>query len=212
MISLDSIVGKTCAASKCAIFGFVLIACSMGFASQVSAISLDESSVQYLGNIFDGNPPGNNEDDYINTLLDQPSPSGPTLVGTEFYTRSSNDCGGPCPAATETGSVKDDTNPSNTVDVTGFEYLLGKYDADQAGSYVWWVGDLTGNQTIPTNLGTCGESGCGLSHWSLFNGTPGPGPGTPGPGEEVPEPSTLILLGSGLLFALAAKRRFDRRS
>ena len=169
--------------------------CSLAFAGQASAIPLDQTSVQYLGLVNDGipsNPAA--EASYINTLLAQASPSGPTLVGTETYTRSANPCVG-CPVATDTGATKDDTSPSNVIDVTGWTYLIGKYDAAQAGSLVWYVAGLT-EATIPNTF-----NGHGLSHWSLYN------PGT----TTVPEPTTLLLLGSGLAaLGVFGRRRFRK--
>src|SRR6185503_8097647 len=50
-------------------------------------------------------------------------------------------------------------------------------------------------------------------HVIQFVPNPGPGPTNegPGPGQQIiPEPSTLILLGSGLLLVRRAKRRFAR--
>jgi hypothetical protein len=51
-------------------------------------------------------------------------------------------------------------------------------------------------------------------HVIQFVPNPGPGPGNegPGPGQQIPEPTTLILLGSGLLLVRRATRRFGRLS
>jgi PEP-CTERM motif len=181
---------------RSAVIAFV--ACSMGFAFQASA--LDITDPNYAGNINDGIPANPaNEVDYINTLIDQlVSTSSP--VGSETYNRSANPCTpnlGGCPDAELAGNTRNETG-SNSVDVTGFEWLLGKYDAAQAGSYVWWVGDLTGMQTIPQNIGTCGDIGCGLSHWALYNSN-----------EEipVPEPAPLALLALGLIGLGLVRRR-----
>jgi hypothetical protein len=192
---------------KSAVVAF--LACSMGFASQASALEITDPN--YAGNINDGIPANPaNEVDYINTLIDQPINTSPT-IGTETYNRSANPCSpnlGGCPDALLAGAIKDDSDPSTTIDVTGFEWLLGKYDAGKAGSYVWYVGDLIGLVTIPDALGTCGSptapTGCGLSHWSLYNATPEE--------TQVPEPGSLALLGVGLLglAGLTRRRNADR--
>src|SRR5688572_28812210 len=73
------------------VFGAAVWVSSVGFAAPVSAAILDFSSPEYLGLVNDGAPAGaTNEASYINILVDQPLGSGPTLVGTEFYTRSNN--------------------------------------------------------------------------------------------------------------------------
>jgi hypothetical protein len=161
-------------------------AVSMGLASQVSALTT--SSAEYVGSITPNIPanPGA-EVDYINALIALAVNTSGSALG-QTLVRSGNVL--TLPTANLTGATKDDTSPSTTVDVTGFEYLLGKYDADQAGAYVFYVGNLTGLQTIPGTF-----NGHGLSHWSLYNAG----------GTSVPDGgSSLALLGlavTGLGFA-----------
>ena len=179
---------------------------AMGFVSPASAdATLTVGDAHYLGLVNDGIPSNlANEVVYINTLLDQLAPSGPTLVGSETYTRSANDCGGPCSDAVLAGAVKqDNSNTTYDIDALGIQYILGKYDARQAGAYVWYVGDLTGVITLPATAGTCGASGCGLSHTSVFYSTDRPP-------QELPEPGTLAVAGLGLLGVALSRRRKQR--
>jgi hypothetical protein len=126
--------------------------------------------------------------------------------------------------------------PSGTwsVDLAG----LGSYDklflimkdggtGDGSGpdqvNWVWFILDETLNATCASPADICGTwsmwgnsptdtTPSNLSHMALYGSAgPGPGPG-PGPSQEVPEPSTFILLGSGLLLARGASRRFVRPS
>jgi hypothetical protein len=165
----------------------VVAVCSMGLAAQVSAISLDTSSDRFLGIISpDGGSP-ETEALQITHLVGMAINTSESFGG-DLYTRDDGSCG-TCPAATAVGSVGDTTG-GNTGDFgTGFTYLKGKYDAAQAGALVWYVAGLTGTFDIPTNFGTCGASGCGLSHWLLLNPS----------GNNVAEPSTTLL--AGLAFA-----------
>jgi PEP-CTERM motif len=217
MIGLNSLVAKGCATSKrlwehssqgsverqmnithrlAAIFGsmLVVIACSIGLPSQVSALTLTMSSGEFLGTFRPAHPSSPTvEVDYINVLIDLPTgTSGFFDAGTgQTYDRSLNSPSGCCADAVLAGNSLGDNQPT-TIDVTGFKYLLAKYDADKGGDLVWYVGNLTGLVDIQSTFGSCGADGCGLSHWDLFN----PGGSTT---EKVPEPSTLLLFGGGLL-------------
>jgi hypothetical protein len=191
MIFINNVVAKTWVTM------LVVIACSIGLASQVSALTLTTSSGQFLGSFHPAHPSNpTNEVDYINVLIDlAEGTSGFFDAGTgQTYDRSSNTPLGCCDDAVLAGHSVGDNQPT-TIDVTGFTYLLAKYDADQGGDLVWYVGDLTGLVDIQSKFGSCGQDGCGLSHWDLFN------PETDGasPTDTVPEPSTLLLLGAGLI-------------
>jgi hypothetical protein len=184
----------------------IIIACSIGLASQASALTLTASSSEFLGSFHPANPSSPaDEVDYINVLIDLAAGTDNFFdAGTgQTYDRSLNTPAGCCDDAVLAGHSLGDDQPT-TIDVTGFTYLLAKYDADQGGDLVWYVGDLTGLVDIQSTFGSCGANGCGLSHWDLFN------PETDGasPTDTVPEPSTLLLFGAGLI----AMRRIAKKS
>jgi PEP-CTERM motif len=228
MIRLNSIVAKAYATSKrawerstsasverqmnithrvAAIFGsmLVVIACSIGLPSQASALTLTESSGEFLGSFHPAHPSSPAvEVDYINVLIDlSTGTSGFFDAGTgQTYDRSLNTPAGCCDDAVLAGNSLGDDQPT-TIDVTGFTYLLAKYDAEKGGDLVWYVGNLTGLVDIQSTFGSCGANGCGLSHWDLFN----PEDGHASPTDTVPEPATLLLFGAGLI----AMSRFARK-
>src|SRR5437868_7118278 len=69
---------------------------------------------------------------YIDILLAQPSPSGPTTIGANTYTRTSNDpLSGVYPAAVFAAELSFAVSGSQaTIDLgsNSYLYILGKYD------------------------------------------------------------------------------------
>jgi hypothetical protein len=76
----------------------------------------------------------------------------------------------------------------------GYTYLFAKYDGQNDESLVWSLANDSGTITIPAD----GPLGHGLSGWILF----GAGSAVP-----VPEPSSLMLLGTGVLGLFVPIRR-----
>jgi hypothetical protein len=164
--------------------------------SQASAVTLTVGDGRYLGLIDDGIPSDLSDTaGFINILLARPLGSGPTTVGTETYTRSN--VASPAGAAELTGAVKQDNN-GTSINVTNFEYLAVKYDAGNAGTLVWYVGDLSGVHSFQQFFtGTQWE----VSHSALFNASTG--------NLTVPDTgSTLALLGLGTVLLAMADRPF----
>ena len=162
----------------------IAIACaSMGLASQVNALTIGDS--HELGFVNFGIPSGDSDRTiYVNHLIGMTPGTSDTGDG-QSYTRSNN-LFGVLPAA-----VFALNGTSTSIDLGSggvYTYLFAKYDGPNYGSEVWYVGDLSGIITIPTN--SPGSHGYGLSGWTLFTGDGG---------GRVPEGgSTIALLGLAL--------------
>lgn len=88
------------------------------------------------------------------------------------------------------------------------------FELDGAG---YTFGHLGVNFTVADDSGNCAGAGnttepdCGTDGQNISISSGGGTPGTPGTPGTVPEPSTLILLGSGLVVLCAVARRNYRR-
>jgi len=106
----------------------------------------------------------------------------------------STKAGSPFTAATG-GGKQDNGNTSVALGGT-FQWILGKYDAGQAGSWVWYNADgFSGTVTMPANFLPVSQQG--LSHTTWFSRVTTTT--TSSSGGNVPEPGTMGLLGLGLL-------------
>jgi hypothetical protein len=182
----------------------IVVACAvmlLGLTANANATTLTVGDSYYIGRIVDGIPSNEaSEVKYINSLLGMATNAAVTPCSLD----TSENCdrlGSTInvtgfSSAVVTGSQKD-TSGDNTIDATGFTYVLAKYDAGDGGSFVWYVAGLTDIE-VPANLGTCGSIGCGLSHTTLFNPTSVPDGGL-----------TLMLLGVGLVGIETLRRKFS---
>jgi hypothetical protein len=160
-------------------------------------VPLDLGSELYLGRVSPGTPSSEGDEvNYINTLLAQPVPSGPTLVAGQTYIRSGNACAG-CLTAVEDDSSKTQFGGAEadlkSIDLgtSGWSYLLAKYGG--GNSLVFDVRGLTGEVDF---LGRF--NGNGISHVTLYN-----------PGTSVPDGGfTLMLLGGALVGLEGLRRKF----
>ncbi len=159
-------------------------------ASNASALAIGDAN--YLGTVNDGIPSSPaNEVGYINTLTTLAAGAGDILIGTETYNRVTSALAGPFPTAVLAGGGKLDTgNPVLALPGT-FQYILGKYDAEAAGSLVWYFAEGTSSVTLPATFNSRG-----LSHISWFNAAP-----------SVPDGGVTAMLLGMALSGLAMLRR-----
>ena len=130
-----------------------------------SARALTIGDAHELGFVNFGIPSGDaDRTTYVNHLVGMALGTSDKADG-QTYLRSNNTFS-PLPTA-----VWASNGTSTTINLGSglYTYLFAKYDGPNYGSEVWYVGDLSGNITIPATAG-----GYALSGWTLF------GPGTPG--------------------------------
>ena len=191
---------------KRTILSSVLCAVALALGSTAYATTLTIGDSRDLG-LISPNHPANpaNSQTYIDILLAQPSPSGPTTIGANKYTRTANDpLGGVYSAASfvvelSFTSAAGGAN-SATIDLgsNSYLYILGKYDGPNYGSEVWYGAGLSGVITLP-EFGNGKKYG--LSHVFVFNGTP----------VTTPDGGTMAaLLGLALTGLAGLRAKFGR--
>src|SRR5262249_216908 len=164
--------------------------CATMFAFSQNANALTIGDEHELGFIVAGNVGDAPRTLFVNHLIGMALNGTDTFMGNSF-TRSNNDFGG----ITLPTAVFGHNGSGTSVDLGAgglYSYLYAKYDGDNAGTEVWYVGDLSGTITIPGFLGQYALSG-----WKLF------GPGVPG----VPDGGTTAMLLGTALGALGIVRR-----
>jgi VPDSG-CTERM exosortase interaction domain len=189
---------------KLAIISTALCALMLAFSNNATAVTnLVLFDSHELGSINPGVPPDAAEvQGWINELrvMSLNSTESFTFNGhTNTLNRSGNFTSPFAPTPTNVLASATVQNPPATVSIdlsqyTGYTYLFAKYDAGNAGSEVWYVGDLAGVITFPGFWGQYGLSG-----WILFGG---PGSGS------VPDGGTTVMLLGAALGALGTARRF----
>jgi len=178
---------------KLALLCTVLAGALLTFSHNARALSIGDN--HELGFIVAGNVGDANRLLFVNHLIGMSEGSSGTFMNN-FFTRSNNHFASLPTAVVGAGTVTT-PNPPSVVSInigSGlYSYLYAKYDGPNAGTEVWYIGDLSGIITIPGFLGRYGLSG-----YTLF------GPGVPG----VPDGGTTAMLLGAALSVLGVARRY----
>ena len=127
-------------------------------------------------------------------ILDLAAATTSTISGVDYQTHDTDDYMGTIDASS---FLKDDTDPNLGHIAAGWEYVMAKYDGQNAGYAMYYLGgEESWIPLFSDNIWTNNQdNGYELSHWTAFNSTP------------VPEPSIIALFAAGLLGIGFARRR-----
>ncbi len=180
--------------NKLAMLSAAFCAVMLAFSHNASALSF--GGTEDLGQVLFGIPSGDvDRTNYVNHLIDMVPGTSDSFSGQTFH-RSLANPGPGFPNYPDAVFALNGTSTTINLGSGLYSYLFAKYDGPNAGSEVWYVGDLSGTITIPA-VGLAGQN-YGLSGWTLF------GPG----GTSVPDGGTTVMLLGAALGALGMARRY----
>ena len=125
-------------------------------------------------------------------ILDLAANTKVTILGVNYRTHDTDDYTGVINASDYT---KDDSENNHIA--AGWEYLMAKYDGQNAGYVMYYLGgDEAWIPSFSDDIWVNGQNnGYQLSHWTAFNSM------------AVPEPSIIALFAAGLFGLGFARRR-----
>jgi hypothetical protein len=166
---------------KLALLSAAFCAVMLAFSHNASALTVGDN--KYLGQLITGTGGNAERTAYVNYMIGM-NPGGFGLFMNQVFTRSTNNFG-----ALPTAVFAVNGTGTNIPLGTGlYSYLFAQYSGM---SYIWYVGNLSGNVQIP--LVTAGGL---LQGWTLFSG------------QGVPDGGTTVMLLGAALCALGMARRF----
>ena len=183
---------------KLGLLGIVVCAAMCAFSHTANATALTIGDAHTLGYDFYGIPSGDQDrTNYLNDLV--------YMYNNNLTTWSNNGQnytivnGAPAFGASLPSAVFGVNSNRNQTSINlgsgSYSYLFAKYDGPNQGSVIWYVGNLTGTVTIPSDW-----NGYGLSGSTLFT-----------PGGQVPDGGGTVLLLGVALGTLGMVRRLLTR-
>jgi VPDSG-CTERM motif len=178
--------------SKFALLCTLLAGALLTFSPSARAVALQIGDTHELGFVNYGIPAGDQDRlNYVNHLIGM-ALGGSDKADGQTYFRSKN-AFSQLPQAVLAGSLQGKTTTINLGAGGLYTYLVAKYDGQNYGTEVWYVGDLSGTITIPAAAGRYDLSG-----WMLFRS------GVP----TVPDGGTTAMLLGAALSVLGIARRY----
>ena len=170
----------------------VAIACAAFLGTSAQALTINDPGVVgvHHGNLADSSTA--TETAAAQTLLNM---LASTTIGS-FQTSDTEYAGAPSVILAE-GTQVNFGEADPVPGTSGWDYVLGKYDAGNAGYVLWHVGGAAFTPEEFSNPLWANKAGNGhrISHYTVFNATTIPDGGT-----------TLLLLGAGLAVLGVARR------
>ena len=175
----------------------LLSACAIGSNAYAVIIStpVDYTTANLVGTADPGTAAATvaNQLVWANQILALTAPTTTTILGVNYRTHDADEYSG---ILTDDGAFKTDGS-AGTIGA-GWEYVMGKYDGQNAGYILFYLGGEA--STIPefsNDIWNVNPSeGYQLSNWTVFGRV------------QVPEPGTLALFGAALVgFGLARRRK-----
>jgi hypothetical protein len=170
---------------KLALLSAGFCAVMLAFSHNASALTLTFGDNNFLGQMIPGTGGIPERTAYVNHMIGM-NPGGFGLFMNQTFNRSTNNFGAlPTAVFARNGTGK------NIALGTGlYSYLFARYSGV---SFVWYVGNLSGNIQIPLVTATGGL----LMGWTLFSAG----------GQGVPDGGTTVMLLGAALGALGMARR-----
>jgi VPDSG-CTERM motif len=159
----------------------------LAFSHNSSALTVGDN--KFLGQLIPGTDGNAERTAYVNHMIGMTT-GGFGLFMNQVFNRSTNNLG-----ALPTAVFALNGTGTNIPLGTGlYSYLFARYSGISGVSYVWYVGNLSGNVQIPVFTITGGL----LMGWTLFSAG----------GQGVPDGGTTVMLLGAALCALGMARRF----
>jgi VPDSG-CTERM motif len=176
---------KSIAPHKLALLSAAFCAVILAFSHNASALTLTVGDNKFLGQIIPGTDGNAERTAYVNHMIGMHTGDIGVFMN-QVFNRSSNNFGA-LPTAV---FALNGTNTNISLGTGLYSYLFARYSSI---SFVWYVGNLSGNiQIPPLTIGGL------LVGWTLFSAG----------GQGVPDGGTTVMLLGAALCALGIARRF----